>query len=168
MTKRLLLSLVSVAAVAALVAGGTMALFTDDMRGKGTFTAGTVRLGDTTHYDCELPDLWAPGDEIKCEFKVKYIGTLDAYVGLELEATGKLFELEKGVEFAVPGAIKDAHGVYVLGKYAPDTEIPIEVTMKFPSEADNALQGKAGKVSATLKAVQVRNNEAGSVPKAWN
>jgi len=167
MTKRLLLSLVSIAAVAGLVAGGTLALFSDETPGEASFTAGTVKLGETTHFDCTLPELWAPGDEVTCNFKVKYDGNLDAYVGVLLEGTGALFDSEYGIDFAVPGAIVDGHGVYMLGKFAPGAEIPITINIKFPLAAGNDLQGAEGSVAAALKAVQARNNDAGNVPIAW-
>lgn len=173
MTKRLLLSLVSIAAVAGLVAGGTLALFSNQISGNDTWSAGTVTLGEITEIEpCQLPDLWAPGDEFTCDFEVTYIGSLDAWVGVQLVGQGGLFDKAKnGIRFDVPTALRqDENGIYVLGLAEPDKKIPVSVKITFPIEAGNDLQGAKGTVIATLKAVQAKHNTnaAQNGPVAWN
>lgn len=107
--KKITMALASTALGAALVGGGTFALFTDSAANEGnTFSAGTVVIEDVTDGAALSTSSFisnlAPGDGETATLTVANEGTLDAWVrvnGFETNATedfedgiGDLFEGE--------------------------------------------------------------------------
>lgn len=96
--KRILLTVVSVGLMAALVAGGTFALFTDQLARKAEFAYGTVVLESDTDDGAIFPvrvelDNLAPGDYASGKIQVTNAGSLAAFVRLgDLIGEGAIFE----------------------------------------------------------------------------
>lgn len=170
MSKRLLASVATTAALSALIAGATFALFTDTAENSGnTFTAGTVSLGELTPFTCDISDVdnLAPGDSGQCTVSVQYRGSLDAFVGVDVEASGALFEGDTPIVYQISAPKVD--GTYVLGEFSNGEDATVTIDWTFPLEAGNEYQGATGQIDLTFKAVQSRNNGSGNgAPNSWN
>lgn len=171
------MALASTALGAALIGGGTFALFTSEATNAGnTFTAGTLEIADvtggaafsTTTYFENL----APGDSEESKLKIENTGSLDAWVQIDSDntkGTGALFEGDNPLTLNLP-----SNAVYV--EAGATVEIP--VSYSFPLAAGNEYQGATGQADIKVKAVQVRNNTLDSDndgsfsdetgPQAWN
>jgi predicted ribosomally synthesized peptide with SipW-like signal peptide len=92
------LALASTALGAALIGGGTFALFTSETSNEGnTFTAGTLEIQDVTGGSAfSLTQYFqnlAPGDSENGAIKIKNNGTLDAWVkisGVDTDGDGDI------------------------------------------------------------------------------
>lgn len=167
--RRLLASVATTAALSALITGATFALFSDTAENKGnTFTAGTVKLGDTSKFTCSLDaSNIAPGDSGECTVTVKYYGSLDAFIGVDVTASGALFEGANPITYTVSGT--EVNGTYVLGEFSNGEKATAAINWTFPKEAGNEYQGATGQIDVVFKAVQSRNNGSGTgAPESWN
>ncbi|BAD40166.1 TasA family protein [Symbiobacterium thermophilum] len=167
--KRILLSLATVGALSALVTGATFALFTASTENtNNTFTAGTVRFGKDFNASCDLSaDNIAPGDSGSCSYTITYVGSLEAFVGVEHSVSGDLFSGDNPMTYTVNG--KSDSGTILLGKASNGDTVTADVQWSFPLAAGDEYEGKSGTISLTFKAVQVRNNEdASGNPISWN
>ncbi len=151
---------------AALIGGGSFALFTSQTTNDGnTFTSGGVTITDlkestltATNYFSNL----APGDSETWTVNIKNANSLDAWVKVEdLVKTGDIFIGN------TPLQIKDLTGTILVK--AGETK-PFTFEYKFPLTAGNEYQGKKGNLTIKFQAVQVRNNTntANDGPLSWN
>jgi len=171
--KKILMSLATVGALSALITGASFALFTAQTENQNnTFTAGTVRLGSVTGFTCGVnANNMAPGDSGSCTVKVTYTGSLEAWIGVDYEAEGDLFEGDNPMTISLSGGNgATVDGIYVLGKYSDGQEATVTVSYDFPAEAGNAYQEAEGEIELSFVAVQARNNtnDAGNGPISWN
>lgn len=160
------MALASTALGAALIGGGTFALFTSEATNAGnTFTAGTLTIADVTGgaafaTSVNLANL-APGDHDSKTLTIENTGSLDAWVKIDsVTKTGDLFG------GATPVDITYDQGAVLVPAH---TSKAFNVGYSFPLEADNSYQGDTGSVTFNVKAVQARNNtnDAGTAPNAW-
>ncbi|WP_108668911.1 TasA family protein [Peribacillus acanthi] len=167
--KRAGLAMGTMALAAALVGGGTYALFSDTVTNAGnTFTAGTVEITDMTGGKVFASSLLvgnlAPGDTETKTVTVKNDGNLEIWVAIDNTASdatklGDLFGGGTPLSVTYDTAVK---------KLAPGASTTFNVTYNLPLAADNSYQGDTGKFDVVVKAVQVRNNDNGTGPNAWN
>jgi len=168
MYKRLAMSLLAVAAIAGLVAGGTFALFTANTTNTGnTFTAGTVTLGTVAETLIDVSNI-APGDFDDETYTVTYVGSLDAWLGIKVSKTGGLltcdgansldFDVLYGsTEFEPPVGTDPV----VVKKVVKDEPVTFNIHWDLPSAAGNSCQGDAATAASLgiqIFAVQAKNN----------
>lgn len=169
--KKILMSLATVGALSALVTGASFALFTAQTENQNnTFTAGTVTLGSVTPFSCGVStNNMAPGDSGACTVSVVYEGSLDAWIGVDFETDGALFQGANPMTVNF-GTYEEVGGKYVLGEYSDGGTATVTVNYSFPLAAGNEYQGASGSIDLTFHAVQARNNTnaAGTGPNAWN
>lgn len=167
--KRILLSLATVGALSALITGATFALFTAESENlNNTFTAGTVKFGEDFETSCDLSaSNIAPGDSGTCTYEIAYVGSLEAFVGVEHSASGDLFAGKHPMTYTINGSSDS--GIILLGTANSGDTVSADVEWSFPLAAGNEYQGKSGSITLKFKAVQVRNNDDGSGnPSSWN
>ncbi|HLN63877.1 MAG TPA: TasA family protein [Symbiobacteriaceae bacterium] len=171
MFKRLALSLLTVGAVAGMVAGGTFALFSDTAENNSnTFTAGTVTLGEPAALACPIQaGGLAPGDDGSCTISVQYTGSLDAWVGFDYAGSGALFDGANPITIDNPSYV-DNGGKQVVGKLPTNETANVTLNYHFPAAAGNEYQGAAGTITVNFYAVQARNNTnaTNDGPNSWN
>lgn len=156
---------------AALVGGGTFALFTSSATNAGnTFTAGTVIITDTTggpvaSQAVNFSNL-APGDNGTVSMTVKNDGTLDEWVHINTAASGAT---SAGDLFGGATPLALTYDADVV-KLAPGTSYTFDIGYEFPLAADNSYQGDSGTFSIVVDAVQARNNTntTNDGPLSWN
>ncbi|QFT90559.1 Camelysin metallo-endopeptidase [Bacillus sp. THAF10] len=151
---------------AALISGGSYALFTDTAENTGnTFTTGGVTIEDigstlkSTHFFDDL----APGDAESWTVTIENKNNLDAWVkvvdGAEAyDMTGDLFKGEHGLEIS--------ENTQVV-KIPAGQSRTFDFSYNFPKEAGNVYQGAKGELTINFQAVQVRNNDGDSGPTSW-
>jgi len=154
---------------AALIGGGSYALFTDTAVNAGnTFTTGGVTIDDvnTTFTATQYFDNLAPGDSESWTVTIKNTDTLGAWVKVAdlpdaYTTSGDLFG---GTH---PLTISPNNEVFHL---APGEEVDFTFTYAFPLDAGNEYQGKSGTLDIKFVAVQSRNNtnSANNGPESWN
>jgi predicted ribosomally synthesized peptide with SipW-like signal peptide len=168
MMKKLSLSLLAVAAVSALVMGGTMALFTDSTAATGTFTAGTVELGATPWTETISFANMAPGNTESTTITLTNSGTLGAHLGYKLVASGNLLTCDttnslkltvNGQDYGM-GAEFDSGIQYIASVAALGTK-DVVVSYLLPAAANNSCQGDGASATLTFYAVQSKNNPVG-------
>ncbi|MEW8979224.1 MAG: TasA family protein [Symbiobacterium sp.] len=169
--KKIALSLATVGALSALITGASFALFTAESDNvNNTLSAGTVELGEVTSFSCGVStDNLAPGDSGSCTVSVTYVGSLEAFIGVEYEVDGELFDGDNPLAISLSGG-NEVDGHYVLGKFSDGQTATVTVNYQFPIEAGNEYQGAEGEIDLFFKAVQARNNTKpdGSGPSSWN
>ena len=156
MKKRLMISIMMIALVAALVGGATFAMFTDTaVNDNNTFAAGTVDISTNPNPVFNVPNM-APGDEVTGTLNVANDGTLDLKYNFVNTFGGDLAPVLSIV------SIKDAAGANVVASdfrqlNAGLTE-SLSITVKMDFNAPNAYQGKAGTLTMNFNAEQWANN----------
>lgn len=168
---KLAMGLVTSAAGAAMVAGGSFALFTSSAtNSNNTFTAGTVVVDDVTGGTLSSQEVnaanLAPGDGKTLTMTVKNDGTLDEWVQID---SAKTAASELGGLFGGATPLTLALDNKVV-KLAPGQTTTFNVTYSLPLAADNTYQGANGTFNVVVDAVQARNNTntAGTGPNAWS
>lgn len=174
MLKKLTLSVLAVAMVAALASAATYALFTDTTTNtNNTFSAGTVKLGAPTTTLANVSDV-APGDSGSATYAVKYIGSLQAWEGLNASLSGTLSTCS-GNAFTL--TISDGAKSYtangaqqVVGLVNQNDSKTFTVNWSLPMSADNTCQGASATITLSVQAVQAKNNtNAGNTgPLSWS
>ncbi|GHH98290.1 TasA family protein [Neobacillus kokaensis] len=144
-------ALLGTALGAALVGGGTFALFTSSATNEGnTATTGTMTISDITGGDGKAAFTvtnMAPGDSGKGTVTIKNNGTLDAWVAIESATdTGDL----------APALNVTANSAPVLIPAKGTTTF--DVNYDLPKSTGNAFQGKSAQLDVVFKAVQAKNN----------
>jgi spore coat-associated protein N len=167
--KKMGAALVSTALGAALIGGGTFALFTESVTNAGnTFTAGEVKITDTTGGNIfstsTLVGNLAPGDSETKTVKVKNDGNLDVWVRIDQvnsKATGDLFTLDANHATVT----YDSKVV----KLEPQQEATFNVTVALPRDAGNSYEKTTGSLDVVVQSVQARNNTNadGNGPTSW-
>ena|SRR5690606_2641094 len=152
---------------AALIGGGSYALFTDTAVNAGnTFTTGGVTIDDvnTTFTATQYFDNLAPGDSESWTVTIKNTDTLAAWVKVADNGYTTSGDLFGGTN---PLQIADNNEVF---KLEPGEEKEFTFTYNFPLAAGNEYQDKTGTLDITFIAVQARNNtnSADNGPESWN
>lgn len=177
------LAMASSAVGAAMLAGGSFALFTSNATNTGnTFAAGTVIVDATnggqpaftsTSYNFQN---MAPGDSGTVNLTVKNTGTLSEWVVIPssgIATSGAIFDATNTdwntttntaandqPLVLTPNANMTAGDTgYLL---APGSSTTIAINYSLPSQANNFYQGQTGSATITVEAVQARNNSVDS------
>lgn len=175
MFKKLAMSMLSIAAITALVAGGTFALFSAETGSQeNTFTAGTVTLGTPSTTLINVTKI-APGDSGSATYTVTYTGSLQAWLGLTVTSTGDLFTCDDGDKYTYsitsPGKTYDRNTAnQVVGSFNQNDSVVFTLAGHLLSTAGNDCQGDSASISLQVKAVQARNNTnpTSTGPNSWN
>ncbi|MBY0013799.1 TasA family protein [Paenibacillus typhae] len=164
--KTMAMAMATTALGAALIAGGSFAIFTSSVQNTGnTFAAGTLKIGldkeDTDGTPAKYFNLtnWAPGDSSIQPVVVTNKGSLELRYDLTLAVGG---DLGGGANPVTIKAYSDAAGTTaltvtdrVLAVGASET---IYVKVEFPKAAGDEYQGKTGTASIKVDAEQTKNN----------
>jgi predicted ribosomally synthesized peptide with SipW-like signal peptide len=160
--KKMGAALVSTALGAALVGGGTFALFTDSAQNTGnTFAAGTLEISlnkpDGTKY-FDISNI-APGDSGSATVTVKNDGTLDLRYDIAQTLEGALAQGANGLKVT----IKDSSGAVITPGdtnrvLAPGASEDLTVQWTLPRDAGNEYQGASATLGITVNAEQTKNN----------
>ncbi|AZN40181.1 TasA family protein [Paenibacillus albus] len=158
-TKLVLLTAVT-ALGATMVAGGSFALFSDQVTNSGnSFASGNVHISDFSGGNVAKTmlnfDNLAPGDTDTKVITIKNDGSLDAYIGVNGPATqstrsGKLFEGSSPLQISYDKAPK---------RVAAGQTATLNITYTMPLSADNFYKNAGGTINIVIDAVQARNNE---------
>lgn len=200
---RRLASIVLVTASAGLALVGTSALFTDtETNSSDTFASGTVTVGfGATSTTCNVTEL-APGDSsagygsgsasrTTCTYKVKYTGSLPAYLGVDVNVANGSTPMFTGtasgvqVKVGASGGVSIVNGTTyknqagsdvtvvagtpvtnILVKSTPavtNDEVTFTVDYLLPFAAPNSLQASSSSVQLTFHAVQSANQTTSCV-----
>lgn len=148
---------------AALISGGTFALFTANATNEGnSATAGTLSIADITKGDGSAAFVvtnLAPGDNGTATVTIKNTGSLDAWVAIDSALdTGDLAPVLDVTPDAAPKNI------------AAGTSADFTVNYNLQLTAGDTYQGKKADLDVKFKAVQSKNNvnAAGDGPASWN
>jgi predicted ribosomally synthesized peptide with SipW-like signal peptide len=163
--KKMGAALVTTAFGAALIGGGTFAIFTDTASNTGnTFAAGTVEVSldkpDGTKY-FDISNI-APGDTGSSPVTVTNSGTLELRYDLSETLAGDLAAGANGLKVT----IKDAGGNVILPGttnnrvLAPGASEVLTVSWTLPLVAGNEYQGDSATYGLTVNAEQTKNNPA--------
>lgn len=167
MTKKILVSLSIIGAVAAIIIGGTVAYFSDTETSTGnTFSAGTLDLAVGEENPNQSPDFTIsnvkPGDSGTITYILKNVGTIAGYLDLSgISATsseGQNPESETG-DTSEPGELLD--NLYVIVKIG-DTQLYSGLLSQIASsyDADILLAGNNATTSLTIDWVVDKDNTA--------
>lgn len=200
---RRLASVVLVTASAGLALVGTSALFTDtETNQSDTFATGTVTVGlGATSTTCNVTEL-APGDSsagygsgsasrTTCTYKVKYTGSLPAYLGVDVNFANGATPMFTGTASGLQLQVATSDGVSVVNgtayknqagsdvtvvagtqvsnilvKSTPavtNDEVTFTVDYLLPLAAPNSLQASSSSVQLTFHAVQSANQTTSCV-----
>jgi len=200
---RRLASVVLVSASAGLALVGTSAIFQDsETNSSDSFAAGTVTVGlGATSTTCNVSEL-APGDSSQsygsgsvsrttCTYKVKYTGSLPAYLGVDVNVANGATPMFTGtasglqLKVAASGGVSVMNGTTyknqagsdvtvvagtqvsnILVKSTPavtDDEVTFTVDYLLPLAAPNSLQASSSSVQLTFHAVQSANQTTSCV-----
>jgi spore coat-associated protein N len=166
---KLAMAVATSAAGAAMIAGGSFALFSASTSNtSNTFTAGTVKIADNTANGgvwsgAQYIGNLAPGDSENGTLTVQNTGTLDEWVQVNpANETGGLF----GGSTPLTITTSDA----TVFKLAPGATQTIHYTYILPLAADNSYQAATGSVDFNVQAVQARNNTNAGLtgPNGWS
>lgn len=167
--KKIALAMGGTVLAASVVAGGTFALFTEQVtNANNQFTAGNVNVTDVTGGTSAVANavtgFLLPGDHGTAKVSVKNTGNVPAWVrlaGIE-NTSGGLFQGAK------PLTIDIHSGSAKL--LAPNETYQFDVDYDFPLAADNSYENATGKFDIKVEAVQAENNTnaAQSGPNSWN
>lgn len=160
-------AVVATALGAALIGGGSYALFSDTAVNAGnTFTTGGVTIEDVTNNPAIKATLYyanlAPGDSETYQVKIKNTDTLDAWVKVsEVTKTGVLFSGAN--QLVIPENTEEI--LIPAGK-----ERVFNFSYEFPQDAGNEYQGAEGEMTINFQAVQAKNNTKNdnSGPISWD
>ncbi|MDQ1001882.1 putative ribosomally synthesized peptide with SipW-like signal peptide [Neobacillus niacini] len=181
--KKMGAALLTTAMGAALIGGGTFALFTDAATNKNnTFSAGTLDINVSqtdiawTNEDGSINvpfNNLAPGDKGELQFDVTNNGTLELRYDVsggysdDADATTPSFIQNKTGEdlvITVSRSIDGQNWTIVTPAneddvvMAPNAVIKYKVNYSFPEAAGNTYQKAAGQYQLTFNAEQTRNN----------
>lgn len=182
MKRNILVSILIIAISASLLAGATMAWFTDATGPiENTFTAGTVTISadETVSPSLDMVENWNPGDEAEKEFTIINTGTKSIY--LRAIITGQWFMEDGETPFypdpdlnVVSLSFPDSEQYWtrigntwyyngpINGTYSGASEsertavLRIKVKLDGPA-TDNQYQGKVFKLFTTFEAIQSSN-----------
>lgn len=171
--KKMGAALATTALGAALIGGGTFAIFTDSAQNaNNTFAAGTVDINvtDTSSFTgakhVNISNL-APGDEGSREFTVKNDGSLDLKYDVEKALTGTLVKGNQTMDLAVTIEKKGANDTWTVVDPQGTNWIPLaagatdtyRISYKLPLAADNTYESGSADLQYTFNAQQLRNNQ---------
>lgn len=162
MKQKLTMAMATTALGAALLAGGSFALFTStDTNSGNSFAAGTVKISmdkpdGTTYFNVSNI---APGDKGSSKVTVKNNGSLELRYDIAQTLTGALASGANPLAVT----IKDADGkVIVPGDnnrvLAAGASEVLTVSWELPRAAGNEYQGASASLGITVNAEQTKNN----------
>lgn len=179
---KLAMGLVASATGAAMMAGGTFALFSATAQNTGnTFTAGTVNVDASnsgspafTSTSYNFANM-APGDSGSVQLTVNNTGSLGEWVQISsISTSGNLFDATNTATDTVNSMTQTANDEPLSltanadlssgqgGYYIPaGGSTTITVDYSFPLQADNFYQGQTGTATLNVEAVQADNNTKG-------
>ncbi|WP_453995041.1 TasA family protein [Bacillus nitroreducens] len=156
-------AVIATALGAALIGGGSYALFTAEAVNEGnTFATGGVTIDDVNSTFSAIQHIsnLAPGDKGTWEVTIKNTDSLAAWVQVSgYDTNGDLFDGDNPVKVEENNQIL---------KIEPGQEKTFNFSFEFPEAAGNEYQGKIGDLTINFQAVQVKNNDAGTEPISWN
>ena len=176
MNKRTVLVLAIIAAMAALVAGGTAAYFVSSERTHNIITTSGVAIQlieDTDKIGADgrpIPftniDGAMPGDTISKIPKVKNVDDGDAYIRMKINVRATLAD---GSEVALDPNIfaydilrswspRDGYYYLLRELHSGETTPPLFTTVKIPQDLADTYQHATFSLDVTAEAVQVANN----------
>lgn len=195
------LALAGVASVATLTLGATLALFSaTESSSTNSFSTGTVSVGlGAASTTCNILEMM-PGDsstqyptgsqnKVRCTYNVKYTGSADAYLAVDVALTNGATSLYTGTGSGLQIVLKDGTHTYIdntgytaLGgstttvvagtpvtnllindtPATTGTLVSFTVDYSLPIGAPNSLQGGSASVVLTFHAVQSVNQSLGS------
>lgn len=161
--KKMGAALATTALGAALIGGGTFAVFTSSATNQGnTFAAGTVKISldkpDGTKY-FNIENI-APGDSGSSTVTVKNDGSLELRYDIAEALSGDLASGANGLKVTV----KDASGNVITPgtdnnrKLAAGANEVLTVEWALPKDAGNEYQGTSASLGLTMNAEQTANN----------
>lgn len=165
MLRKILLSMVVIAAVVALAGGVTFALFSDNVASDDqTFTAGTVDIqvdGEDNYFDTELdmPNM-EPGDCSTQEIEVTNEGSLGVYLWNWIYTWGDIFSCDPNPDccmYIEKELIADSDSIADPEHIQPGGSETYKLTACLPLCAGNGCQGKSGTMRMFFHAVQDSN-----------
>ena len=160
----------------ALVMGGTLAFFTEDVRTRNVVTTGKVDIELKEFRDLAMTEAYpaeavpvAPGTKVTKVVVVENTGASDAWVRVKVTPTVELSDGTAGspacigLNFDSANWLKDGDYYYYRtplsnDSAAPALTPPLFDTVTFAGVMDNAYQGSMAFVSVSAEAVQVKNN----------
>ncbi|MBS3909370.1 MAG: SipW-dependent-type signal peptide-containing protein [Actinobacteria bacterium] len=160
--KKIVLSLLTIAVVAALAAGATFAVFTSTATNpNNTFGTGTLTIKEgTATAEANISNM-KPGETKIVKIPVNSTGTLPLNYTVETTLTGTIMLGQAANDPRVSAVwIDNVHktslpatdSLSAAGGTDPSDLVEIHITL--PSAADNAYQGKTGNLSVTFNATQ--------------
>jgi spore coat-associated protein N len=163
-------ALMGTALGAALIGGGTFALFTSSATNEGNAAeTGTLTIADITGGNGSAAfnvTNMAPGDSGTGTVTIQNTGSLDAWVAIDSATeTGDLAPALNVTTDSTPVIIKSGQ----TASFTVDYELPIGT--------GNEFQGKTATLDVNFKAVQSKNNgdandngvaDSGEAPTSWN
>lgn len=195
-------AITTVAAAATLTLGSTMALFNaSETSAASAFTSGTVSVGlGSTSTTCNVTSM-TPGDSstnygsgsvslTPCDYKVKYTGSVAAYLGVDISVTsgstvlytatasglqmkigvnggatvmsGTTYKNEAGTDTTLASGTPVTNILLSTTPAATNDLLTFNIDYLLPLLAPNALQGGSASVTLTFHAVQAANQSVGS------
>lgn len=183
--KRFYMSLIALAAIAALTTAGSFALFrATTTNATNTFTSGTVSLGEPASTMVAI-DPMAPGDSGSVgTYTVAYTGNLSAWIGVDAVLSGALTASDCKEFFTVTvggTTLGGANDLFFNNQLAsvtpvvpgPTASVSIPVSYAFSIDATNDPTGvdcsnKSAQLSLVVHAVQSAHNpEAPATTINW-
>ncbi len=180
-TSKIALAMASSAVGAAMLAGGSFALFTSQATNAGnTFAAGTVAVNATNNgapafvSATENFSNMAPGDSGTVNLTVKNTGTLGEWVKISnMNPSGLIFDATTTDINTTTGATANDEPLSLTpnanltsgntGYYlASGASTQIAINYSLPSSANNFYQAQKGTANITVEAVQAKNNTVDS------
>lgn len=177
--KKIVVAVASLAAVATLTIGGTLAYFTSEDSAKNVVTMGKVAIdlvetsvdGEETGEGFEYKNVM-PGDELDKDVNVKVLdGSQDAYIAVKVEVKSANIAVDKlkKIEFNVDECWKLEKQVgntffYVytkndeLSRVAANADLDVFNTVKIPGEDwTNSEASETFSIEVTAYAIQAEN-----------
>lgn len=173
--KKKIITVAVIAAVLALVVGGTLAYFTDQETAHNVITSGTVDItlqewadeAKTEPFSEDGVDGVMPGTEVTKIVEVKNTGDNGVYVRMKVEKAIQLADEEGDTDVSLIALdinttdwTDGGDGFYyyneVLG--AGETTKPLFTTVTFATGMGNEYQNSTATVDVTAQAVQSANN----------
>lgn len=167
MKKSLIMALATIAVVALLVVGGTMAWFTDAKTVTNVFTAGSVSIAINEEFE-SVTD-WVPGDTEDKVVEFKSLGESKTYLRVQLVPTWNGNQANTNITFNLSNStnwVKSGDWYYytqVLNKNDV-TDVLLESVTISGANTDNTYQGAVLDVVVTAEAVQAEND---AYQEAW-
>lgn len=175
MTKKISLSLLVIAVLSIMVSSASLALFTATTSNiDNSFASGDVTLDESTGTAIQVNNI-APGDSGSGTYSVTYVGSLDAWLGVDIASSGGLFTCDGANSLQV--SISDGANSYalnganqVVGLFDDGDDVTLTTSWSLPLAADDDCENQTASISLEFHAVQARNNTnaTNNGPNSWS